>query len=40
MRKTIFPLTLKPVMYVANIDEEYLPEGEDNEYVKAIKEKS
>ncbi|ACO04457.1 MAG TPA: redox-regulated ATPase YchF [Persephonella sp.] len=40
MRKTIFPLTLKPVMYVANIDEEYLPEGEDNEYVKAIKEKA
>ncbi|WP_456401442.1 redox-regulated ATPase YchF [Persephonella sp.] len=40
MRKTVFPLTLKPVMYVANIDEEYLPEGEGNEYVKSIKEKA
>ncbi len=40
MRKTIFPLTLKPIMYVANINEEDLPDGEDNEHVKAIKEKA
>lgn len=40
MRKTIFPLTLKPIMYVANIGEEDLPEGEDNQYVKQIKEKA
>jgi len=40
LRKTIFPLTLKPVMYVANINEEDLPEGEKNPHVKAIKEKA
>jgi GTP-binding protein YchF len=40
LRKTVFPLTLKPVMYVANISEEDLPEGEENQYVKAIKEKA
>lgn len=40
MKKTIFPLTLKPIMYVANISEEDLPEGENNPYVKAIKEKA
>jgi len=40
MKKTIFPLTLKPIMYVANIGEEDLPEGKDNPYVKQIKEKA
>jgi len=40
LRKTIFPLTLKPVMYIANINEEDLPEGENNPHVKAIKEKA
>ena len=40
MKKTIFPLTLKPIMYVANIGEEDLPEGENNPYVKQIKEKA
>ncbi len=40
LKKTIFPLTLKPLMYVANIGEEDLPEGENNPYVKAIKEKA
>ncbi len=40
MKKTIFPLTIKPVMYVANIDEEYLPEGEGNPYVQQLKEKA
>ena len=40
MKKTIFPLTLKPIMYVANIGEEDLPEGENNQYVKQIKEKA
>ncbi|NPA58169.1 MAG: redox-regulated ATPase YchF [Aquificae bacterium] len=40
LKKTVFPLTLKPVMYVANIDEEDLPEGENNPHVKAIKEKA
>ncbi len=40
LRKTLFPLTIKPIMYVANINEEDLPEGEDNPYVKAIKEKA
>jgi len=40
LKKTIFPLTLKPLMYVANIGEEDLPEGKNNPYVKAIKEKA
>jgi GTP-binding protein YchF len=40
LRKTIFPLTLKPLMYIANINEEDLPEGENNPHVKAIKEKA
>ncbi len=40
MKKTIFPLTIKPLMYIANINEEDLPEGEGNPYVKAIKEKA
>ncbi len=40
LKKTIFPLTLKPVMYVANISEEDLPDGENNPYVKQIKEKA
>ncbi|HIE59874.1 MAG TPA: redox-regulated ATPase YchF [Persephonella sp.] len=40
MKKTIFPLTIKPIMYVANIGEEDLPDGENNPHVKAIKEKA
>ena len=40
LRKTLFPLTVKPIMYVANINEEDLPEGENNPHVKAIKEKA
>ncbi len=40
MRKTIFPLTIKPIMYVANINEDDLPDGERNKHVQAIKEKA
>ncbi|WP_457626748.1 redox-regulated ATPase YchF, partial [Persephonella sp.] len=40
LKKTVFPLTIKPIMYVANINEEDLPEGENNPHVKAIKEKA
>ncbi len=40
LRKTLFPLTVKPIMYVANINEEDLPEGENNPHVKAIREKA
>ena len=40
LKTTIFPLTLKPLMYVANINEEDLPDGENNYHVKAIKEKA
>ncbi|NPA12856.1 MAG: redox-regulated ATPase YchF [Aquificae bacterium] len=40
LKKTIFPLTLKPMMYIANVNEEDLPDGENNPHVKAIKEKA
>ncbi len=40
LKQNLFPLTLKPIMYVANIREEDLPNGENNEYVKQIKEKA
>ncbi len=40
MRKTIFPLTIKPLMYIANINEDDLPEGENNPYVQEIKKKA
>ncbi len=40
LKKNIFPLTIKPLMYIANIGEEDLPEGTENKYVKAIKEKA
>ena len=37
-KKTLFLLTAKPVMYIANISEEDLPEGENNPHVQRIKE--
>ena len=37
---TLFPLTLKPMMYIANVSEEDLPDGEGNSYVKALEEKA
>lgn len=37
-RNTLFLLTIKPVMYIANISEKDLPEGEENVHVKRIKE--
>ena len=37
-KKTLFLLTVKPVMYIANISEEDMPEGENNPHVKKIKE--
>ncbi|NPA51473.1 MAG: redox-regulated ATPase YchF [Aquificae bacterium] len=40
LKKNIFPITIKPLMYIANIAEEDLPEGENNKYVQAIKEKA
>ncbi len=40
LKKNIFPITIKPLMYIANIGEEDLPEGENNRYVQAIKEKA
>ncbi len=40
LKKNIFPLTIKPLMYIANIGEEDLPDGENNKHVKAIKEKA
>ena len=40
LRKTLFPLTIKPLMYIANINEEDLPDGEGNKHVQAIKEKA
>ncbi len=38
INKTLFLLTIKPVIYVANISEEDLPEGENNPHVKSVKE--
>lgn len=40
LTKTLYPLTIKPIMYVANIPEEDLPKGENNIYLKQIKEKA
>ncbi len=40
LSSTLFPLTLKPMMYIANVSERDLPEGEENSYVKALKEKA
>ncbi len=37
-KKQLFLLTVKPVMYIANIGEEDLPEGENNPHVKRVKE--
>ncbi|AAC06832.1 redox-regulated ATPase YchF [Aquifex aeolicus] len=37
-KKTLFLLTVKPVMYIANISEKDLPEGEGNPHVERIKE--
>ncbi len=31
-------LSIKPVLYVCNISEEDLLQGEDNKYVKSVKE--
>jgi GTP-binding protein YchF len=38
--KELFLLTTKPVMYIANIGEEHLPEGEGNPYLERIKERA
>jgi len=40
LSSTLFPLTLKPMMYIANVSEGDLPDGEGNPYVKALKEKA
>jgi GTP-binding protein YchF len=32
MKKTIFPLTIKPIMYIANIGEEDLPDGQHHSH--------
>ncbi len=40
LEKTLFLLTLKPLMYIANVSEEDLPDGKDNPYVKALKSKA
>ncbi len=38
--RELFLLTTKPVMYIANIGEEDLPEGGDNTHVRRIKKKA
>jgi len=38
LEKELFLLTIKPVMYIANISEESLPEGENSKFVKTLKE--
>ncbi len=38
LEKTLFLLTIKPMMYIANISEEDLPEGEGNSLVKKLKD--
>ncbi len=38
--KELFLLTTKPVMYIANIGEEDLPEGENNPHVQKVKERA
>ncbi|GAB6072991.1 redox-regulated ATPase YchF [Venenivibrio stagnispumantis] len=40
LKKTLYPLTIKPIMYIANIPEEDLPNGENNIYLKQLKEKA
>lgn len=40
LTKTLYPLTIKPIMYVANIPEEDLPDGEGNIYLQQIREKA
>ncbi len=40
LKRNIFPITIKPLMYIANIGEQDLPEGENNKYVQAIKQKA
>jgi len=40
LEKTLFLLTLKPLMYIANISEDYLPDGKDNSYVQKLKTKA
>lgn len=40
LTKTLYPLTIKPIMYVANIPEEDLPDGKNNIYLKQIEEKA
>ena len=37
-KRQLFLLTVKPVMYIANIGEGDLPEGEGNRYVEEVKE--
>ncbi len=37
-RRELFLLTTKPVMYIANIGEEDLPEGEENPHVRRVKQ--
>lgn len=38
--KTLYPITVKPMMYVANIPESDLPDGEGNIYLQQLKEKA
>ncbi len=38
--KTLFLLTLKPLLWVANLGEEDLPEGEGNPYFQALRERA
>ncbi len=38
LEKTLFLLTIKPMMYIANISERDLPEGEGNPLVKKLKD--
>jgi GTP-binding protein YchF len=40
LTRTLYPITIKPLMYVANIPEEDLPEGEGNIYLQQLKEKA
>ncbi len=38
--KELFLLTTKPMMYVANVGEEDLPEGENNPYLQKVRERA
>lgn len=40
LNRTLYPITVKPMMYVANIPEEDLPDGENNQYLQQLKEKA